>query len=492
MSQEIHIPKLIATQPVAAVAYSGVIKDEKDAALMANDSCSIIWRRIPETSVIKRWVKELAEATAQPFNENDWAMIGHGVVIEHHEPMDLSAYMLCIAEAANMDLIHVPADNVLSLPMPDGDRPTILFLEPGQWVSPHLDDDEDDRGFPVSDRHDEDSLAGFRKSLAKFIEIDGLRKPVVIVTALKKSHQLDASLRTSGLFDRKIMFPALDPETHAFALVDELGKEAFDECFHEQLANVGLLLKDSYPGLRRRGLMVQWLRRRAWQEKRKIRFRDLAESIVYGTTEEDISPLDQEKLHGVAVHEAGHALVCYLESEPKQAPLYSAVGVRGEMMGVVLGQTGVKDLLAVDPSFKDIIYSIRVLLAGRAAEQLVLGIPNVSAKGSSSDLKEAMQAAIRLFGRWGYATESSADEPLSSNLAVVIGEPSPSEYAHVERLAREFLDREYKYVYDLLRKNRILLDKITTGLCNQGILLQQDFESIVESDSHAWRRPKVA
>ena len=65
-----------------------------------------------------------------------------------------------------------------------------------------------------------------------------------------------------------------------------------------------------------------------------------------------------------------------------------------------------------------------------------------------------------------------------SNLSIVIGTPSPSEFAHTEALVRGFLATEYAAVTELLRANRRLLDTITERLLWDPVIDQSKLRAL--------------
>ena len=95
-----------------------------------------------------------------------------------------------------------------------------------------------------------------------------------------------------------------------------------------------------------------------------------------------------------AYHEAGHALVAHLDAgsrsghEGQRCPPWAEHG--GNSPGAVRGAL----CLHVDR----VADRLAILLAGRAAEELVFG---EATTGAENDLKEATTLARRMVGRWG-------------------------------------------------------------------------------------------
>lgn len=448
---------------------------------MTQAMCETLWDRIPNDSVIKCWATELNGAAKKSFDRSAWSMIGHGVIIEHEYPIDFKAYLPMLARCSGFEIVTIDTKKVLDIDLLlesiKTNVPTIIYLEPGYWVSENISEDEE-RGFPVCTQRDEELAAGMRKALVEKVFRDIANYPVVLVVSLKMASQLDESLRAAGLFDRKIKFPLHTRQSLAEAFVSVLGKDMLDQSILQQMEQVGLIINEEYADFRRLELMLTALRRMAWRQKRKVSIRDLIELTIYGTIEEDHIALDPESLRESAIHEAGHAVVGYLDSENHAAPLYCAVGKRGDMNGVVMRQCSSYQKVSNNVTFKEAIHGIRVCLAGRVAEELVLGLEHTSGGGASEDLKEAGKQSNRLFARWGCPERNESGHIVGSNVSVVIGQPTPSEYQYIEGLVRDFLQQQYREVMTILTEHRGFLEFIANAIASRGILLQSEFEAL--------------
>jgi len=134
-----------------------------------------------------------------------------------------------------------------------------------------------------------------------------------------------------------------------------------------------------------------------------------------------------------------------------------------------------------DLTMTDLKHKVQVLLAGRAAEHLLLGPKEVSAHGSSSDLKQATKLASSIFGVYGLSDDYTSDAASGHNLAVVINDASPSEALHVEGLVRRFLQNLFLENLKVLELHRKYLDSLVTVLVDRKVLLQKDVLELYES-----------
>ena len=134
-----------------------------------------------------------------------------------------------------------------------------------------------------------------------------------------------------------------------------------------------------------------------------------------------------------------------------------------------------------DLSYRDIIHKIKVCLAGRAAEYLLLGAEDVSARGALGDLEEATHLARLLMEELGHSSETGTIEEASSNLLVQQSKPAGIERHRTDAQARLFLQKLFIETVDILKKNTEILYLIVKQLEQKTILFEEDFKKIVQS-----------
>jgi hypothetical protein len=442
-----------------------------------------IWSYIPETSAIKRWTNELAIASNATFHADIWEILGHAVVIEHHDTDEVRNMVHHIAGEGNMQLHLINrecitnfSDCIKAVP---SDEPTLIYLEPGFWLKNGLSKNDSEQTWPECPTHDDDKAYAFRKELATFLVTSAREQPIIFVTAVEYISQLDSLLRRDGLFDRRIKVPELEYEDVALAFISETGSEWMDESIHAQLKRVGCLVRHEFSYQRRRALVQKSIKRLAWRKGEKVSYKELVQFAAYGTAEGDDRLDPPHMRHHHAIHEAGHALVAYLDSKEKSVPEYCSVIKRGGTHGIMIRAYESHERISDDLSYQDMTHNIRVALGGRVAEHLILGPLDASARGSINDMKTATQIAGSLFGKWGHSTDVSSDTVAASNLAVCIGTPSDSEYEHTEKLIRTYLQTQFLLVLNLLRENVELLHSVVDALNQKTVLLKDDFIKLI-------------
>lgn len=448
--------------------------------LIADTPLSSMTPRLPPSSALHRWAQELRTLLAkQPSADAvDWQLQGHAVLLESNLIAEVPAMLDQVAEISEMPLhVFPPAavtEDFLSwignLPAAE---PALVYLAPGDWTD------------PTNQGNDLEPSTGtggvctdaFLRSLQGVIKDLGAR-PVVLVTAARGFEQLCPCLRQVGCFDRRIRVPEWTADTLVSEFVHELGCDLADDSVSDKPERLGALLRAVFADRRRRHLTVLALKRLARREQRRIRFADVVQMAVQGTTEDDPIPTDPQVRYRTAVHEAGHALVSHLDSSARTAPILCTAIRSRDSQGQVVAAFESPETGGDDLTVANVRHKIRVQLAGRAAELLVLGIEATSAGGSSSDLDEATGLAMHLFADWGIAPDINTPDSQATNLATVINGCNPAENPRIMRMARQCLQAEFMKSTDILRKHRAYLDRIIAALCQQDVLSQEDFERL--------------
>ena len=253
-----------------------------------------------------------------------------------------------------------------------------------------------------------------------------------------------------------------------------------DPSIRENLYRLGCLLSHAYNNHRDRELFCTALKRMAWREKRSLTYVDVLEIATYGMAEEESQLPDKTTLYRTAVHEAGHALVTCLRSTDKLPPTYCSILDRSGHLGSTVRAFESHELSSDDLSYRDYIYIIQSSLAGRVAENLMLGADAASAYGSFLDLEEATRISRLLFGKRGYSTDISTPENACSNLLVAADECTTSMNAYLETTIRQFLQQQFMNVLNLFQENKYLLEKIIASLLSKKMLVAEDFEEILK------------
>ncbi len=226
-------------------------------------------------------------------------------------------------------------------------------------------------------------------------EMDGFNPAdgVIVVGATNYASSLDPALTREGRFDQKInvSLPGVDDRKALFEFYLAKSKAVADmDC--DQLARLSIGMSPASISY----VIAKAAFDAAKNGDKQISTSQLLESMdVFrlGGTAGSVAMMTDDERRRIAYHEAGHALI----------GAYLNVGVvekvtiipRGESLGVTL----IAPERDTKLHLKSLLESrIQMLLAGRMAEQLILG--EVSS-GASSDLKEASKLAYSMVSSLG-------------------------------------------------------------------------------------------
>jgi hypothetical protein len=405
------------------------------------------------------------------------------VVIEHTDPEEAAVLLPLVAEAAGLDYWEIAHDEVVGTfndwkQLLSENVPTLIHLRAGLWVTDgnHPFDEVDLPSQSDDSSHDSSRL---RAALAREMSLRLAGKPVVLVVAVRETKHVAHELIGARRFERSVAIAELDDATHGRVFIALGAGVDFDMTVVGHPAKVGAVIRRH--DLRKRLDVAHALRRLVWQEGRPASLRDIIECDVHGTGEEDLGAISPAMQWAVAVHEAGHALVAYLASDRQHVPAYCSIGSRRETAGLVMPSY---DLIQRsergEDTYADKLHRLRILLAGRCAEHILLGPDQISAGGAGSDMETATRLATKMMGSFGLPVKAGDDADMAGNLLVIIGYPTDCEVRDSTDKARALLRAQYLHVLGLLRANHLLLLKLAQRLTMQSVLLQDDLRQIMD------------
>jgi len=289
-------------------------------------------------------------------------------------------------------------------------------------------------------------------------QLDGFgeREQVVVIAATNHEEAVDPALRRAGRLDQVVRVPY--PTVAALARIyrfhlaphETAGRLAGDVDV-EELAGLSFGLTGADVEF-----FVRGAARRARRDGGRIRQAHLvAEVLRKPRGDGPRRPLEGEALRRLAVHEAGHALARVLGPSRGEDIAYVAITPRSD------GRVGYLAATADDhPSATrdDYLHRLGVMLAGRAAEEVIYGGQGVShlagRHGHDSDLARATALAGHLLGSTGLGGTSLLWWPAL---------PRPAGARRRDQVAR-LLEGEYGRVVASLRAHRPALEAIAAAL----------------------------
>lgn len=300
------------------------------------------------------------------------------------------------------------------------------------------------------------------------VELDGVTggANIVIIGATNAAEgNLDPALMRPGRFDRKIYFNLPDVDQRAQIFSYYLKKVKSDPNM-----DVGVLARkavgktpaDIENIVRESALLA------ARYKKDFISHKEISEAmerIDLGLKHRmKMLPLEKEM---TAYHEAGHLIVTFFMHPYNDVFKASIIPRRGSL-GVVHSQP--RDEW-IGKSIEALLADIKTSLAGYAAERVKY---NTSTSGVSSDFKKAMQLAHVMvwslgMGVSGHVGDYSIIPPeqLSDSIKQRLNEES-----------KQILEKCLKEVENLLKKERVILDRFAKELVEREELEYDDIEAI--------------
>ena len=266
--------------------------------------------------------------------------------------------------------------------------PCIIFIDEIDAVGRH-------RGAGLGGGHDERE-----QTLNQLlVEMDGFEsnEGVILIAATNRPDVLDPALMRPGRFDREVVV----------TLPDIKGREGIIKVHTRRIpfakdVDISILARGTpgMSGAQLANLVNEAALNAARFDRKSVAMADFEEAkdkVLMGKERKSMIMSDEEK-RNTAYHEAGHALAAYLL--PDADPLHKVTIIpRGRALGVTM-QLPEEDKYSYTREYMEA--SLTILLAGRVAEELVLGSCTT---GASNDLERVTDRARKMVCEWGMSEE---------------------------------------------------------------------------------------
>lgn len=297
------------------------------------------------------------------------------------------------------------------------------------------------------------------------IEMDGFSssQTVIVIGATNRLDLLDEALLRPGRFDR-----------HMF--IGNPDVRAREEIFKVHIKNKPIDAKVDIKNLAKRthGMSGAHLSNIANEaailavrnNKKNIgidEFNQAIEKVIAGLQKKNAVILEKEK-KTVSYHEAGHALVGKILNTDLVAKI--SIIPRGEALGYVMYAPEEDRYLIT----KEELYNkIKVLLGGRAAEEIIFGEVSTGAK---DDLKKANHLAYQMVCEYGM-----------SNLGNRVFEPAiiKSCYGMIDTEIKSIIDFCYDESLKHLKDQSELLHEVAQALLEKETLTGEELDTIIQA-----------
>ena len=286
---------------------------------------------------------------------------------------------------------------------------------------------------------------------------------IVVIAATNRIDTLDPALLRPGRFDRQIEIGL--PDYNARRAIISL--HAKNKPLHDSI-DLDYLAKDTvyFSGAMLENLMNEAAIITANENEKVIKHEHIDRAfytVVAGAQKKDRSGITEKDKKITAYHEAGHALMTKLllpdNIISKVTIIPSTKGAGGFSMNIP------KDKMY--NTKQEILSNIKVLLAGRASEEIIFGSYEVTT-GASNDIKKASKLIKDYIVKYGMDEECGLFNYESAD----INDTS------IIKQCRKELKKAYKNSLEILKDNREYLNKIACMLIERETINNDDIDSI--------------
>ena len=323
-------------------------------------------------------------------------------------------------------------------------------------------------------------------------EMDGFARndAVIILAATNRPDILDPALLRPGRFDRHVNVsrPTKSGRLQIFKVHVRdvpLGPDVDLEVMAQ--ATVGMTGADIQNLVNEAAL---WAARTNKSQVEMVDFYYAHDKVLMGAAREEIlTPKEKER---TAYHEAGHTIAAW--NLKGAHPVHKVTVVpRGQALGVT---QMVPDEDRMNLSEHEIMDHLIVLLAGRAAEQIVYDELTV---GAENDLERATSMARRMVTHWGMSDKlgpvsykMSDEDPFLGREMHKSRQFSEHTMELIDVEVQQILVTAFQKAVDLLNKHRDDLQTVTDGLISDEELDRKQLEALIGASVHKPRLEEIA
>ncbi|MEW6667504.1 MAG: ATP-dependent zinc metalloprotease FtsH [Thermodesulfobacteriota bacterium] len=347
--------------------------------------------------------------------------------------------------------------------------PCIIFIDEIDAVGRH-------RGAGLGGGHDERE-----QTLNQLlVEMDGFEsnEGVILISATNRPDVLDPALLRPGRFDRQVVVPVPDVKGREAILKVHVRRTVLADD-----VNIATLARGT-PGFTGADLenMVNEAAliaaRRGKDRVEMTDFEDAKDKVMMGAERRSMVISEEEK-KSTAYHESGHALVAKLL--PNTDPIHKVTIIpRGRALGHTLQlpldekHTYPKDYL---------LNSLCILMGGRAAEEIVLGMKTT---GAGNDIERASTLARKMVCEFGMSDQLGPLTFGKKEEQIFLGREIARHRDYSELTAQkiddevsEIVTNAYRKTYQLIQDNMEILHGIAEALLEKETLDSKAIDDIV-------------
>lgn len=310
------------------------------------------------------------------------------------------------------------------------------------------------------------------------VQMDGFEaeSSIIVMAATNRVDILDPALMRPGRFDRQIYVNVPDVKgREEIFKVHSRNKPLADEVNFKSLAR----LTAGFTGADIENLLNEAAILAARENRTLINMKDISEAInkvMAGPAKKSRVVTESDK-RITAYHESGHAIVAKLMKHCDNVHEVSIIP-RGQAAGYTITLPDNDDNHMTRGELLD---NIAMLLAGRAAEELV--IQDIST-GASNDIQRASQLARKMVTEWGMSDEIG-NMYLGASEEVFLGRDyqtqlnySDAVAAKIDEEVKKILDKQYQVALDILKNNRPIMDAMVKVLFEKETIYEDEINAL--------------
>jgi cell division protease FtsH len=322
-------------------------------------------------------------------------------------------------------------------------------------------------------------------------EMDGFEgnTGIIIIAATNRPDVLDSALLRPGRFDRQVIVDVPDLKGRQEILAVHAQNKKIDPSVSlEAIARrtPGFTGADLANLLNEAAILTARRRKEAITD---LEIDNAIDRVVAGM--EGTALVDSKNKRLIAYHEVGHALVGTLVKGHDPVQKVTLIP-RGQALGLTWFTPNEEQGLI---SRSQILARIAATLGGRAAEEIVFGKAEVTT-GAGNDLQQVTNMARQMVTKFGMSDLGLVSLENQNN-DVFLGRDwmNKSEYsediaAKIDIAVREIVGNCYIQAKEILRENRLILERVVDLLIEQETIEGDVFRTIV-ADNTAIKIPKV-
>ena len=310
------------------------------------------------------------------------------------------------------------------------------------------------------------------------VEMDGFtpNERVIVIAATNRGDLLDPALLRPGRFDRRILIDYPDVEGREAIIKIHSQNKPFDKDVRwDRIAKRTV----GFSGADIENMMNEAAISAARNDRNAISMEDIEDSatkVKLGPEKKRLQTDHDRKI--TAYHEAGHAVVSHFQKLTDPVHRISIVS-RGMALGYTLIPPG-RDQLHT--SYSQLLERLAVIMGGRAAEDVFF---KDITTGAANDFDQATNIARRMVTDFGMSKLGPVNFGPTQDITDWGSEFWEQNSISQEMLAKidheigEILKTAYALAVQIVKKNRIALEKVALDLMKRESMDQDQFEKIV-------------